>query len=141
MRRALGLLVVVVVLVPALAAIGKVENLRDDFVDISYSGNEGSLDWSGPWDEVSEGDGPGAGQIRVADQNCSNNNCLQMRSGLLGQLEIRRPADLGDFVTATIELDLSIDALLSTGTPVHTGEGERFGLDHTGELHTPPRVG
>ncbi|HUF14921.1 MAG TPA: hypothetical protein VMQ46_03435 [Acidimicrobiia bacterium] len=123
MRRCLGGVLVMALLVPAVVASAGSENYRDDFGEISYSGSDGSLEWSDPWVESEDndpegGNDPAAGQIRVVDDgNCSNNKCLRIEGGPLAQLWISRKADLTGFMTADLSFDLEIDpALLSTAT-------------------------
>jgi len=115
MRRLFGCLLVATLLIPALAAAAGTENVRDDFGSVTYSGNDGSIDWAGPWSEGGESDGPANGQVQIVAGQCSNNKCLRMRGGLLGTVEIRRTADLADFVEAELDFDLHVDpAVLST---------------------------
>lgn len=118
MRRFLALLVVAGLFLPAVSVVAKTENVRDDFGEVSYSGNDGSLDFSAPWSEIGESDGPASGQVSVADRNCSNNRCLQLRGGLVEAVGASRAADLSPFSNATLQFDLQMEAapLLSTAT-------------------------
>jgi hypothetical protein len=92
------------------------ESYEDRFDTVSYSGNNGSLDWSGPWSEVGENDGPASGQIRVGPGNCTEGNCLIIEGGLLADLAVRRAADLSGFLNARLSFDLRIDPALPTST-------------------------
>jgi hypothetical protein len=108
---------VTLLLIPALAATAQEENVRDEFNAVSFSGNDGSLPWAGPWTEVGESDGPASGQVKVGSINCSASKCLQLSGGALGQPGAQREADLSTMVTAVLSLDLIVDAaLFSTGT-------------------------
>jgi len=108
---------VTLLLIPALTATAREENVRDDFNAVSFSGNDGSLPWAGPWTEVGESDGPANGQVEVGSINCSASKCLQLSGGALGQSGAQREADLSTMATAVLNLDLIVDAtLLSTGT-------------------------
>lgn len=121
MRRTLGGIFVVVLLVPALvagASGGGVseESYKDYFDTVSYSGNNGSLNWAGPWVEGSESDGPDRGFIKVAEGSCAAGKCLEVSGGLLGQPSIRRAADLSEFLDARLHYRAHLDpVLLSTG--------------------------
>lgn len=121
MRKALGICVVAMAMLPALGA-GATEGettqetYKDYFDSVSYSGNNGSLAWSGPWVEENESDGPNSGAIRVVSSGCSG-KCLEIRGGLLlSEVRIRRAADLSGFLDAKLHFSLDIETL-----PVSTG--------------------
>jgi len=108
---------VTLLLIPALAATAQEENVRDEFNAVSFSGNDGSLPWAGPWTEVGESDGPENGQVKVGSINCSASNCLRVSGGLLGEAGARREANLSSLTTAVLSLDVNIEAaLLSLGS-------------------------
>lgn len=112
MRRGLAGVVVILLSIPALSvAAGDTADYRDDFGGVSYSGSDGSIDWSSePWSEDGTDDGePGKGMIHVGQENCSNNQCLHMESGLFEVLRIRRAADLSDLETAQLSFDMYIE--------------------------------
>jgi len=53
--------------------------VRDEFTAISYAGNNGTLDWTGPWVEAGETTSPTGGNIRVvASSYCQSANCLRI---------------------------------------------------------------
>ncbi|MEN8040541.1 MAG: hypothetical protein ABFR95_03470 [Actinomycetota bacterium] len=84
-----------------------VESFRDDFSGISYSGNNGTLSWSGSWRESGEGDGPSAGSVRVVDSDrCAGGvgRCLRIGSegGNLSNHGVARTADLENAQSATL---------------------------------------
>lgn len=46
----------------------RTESVRDEFSSGSWSDNEGTVDWAGPWQEndtLAGGDGPTVGQVRI----------------------------------------------------------------------------
>jgi len=84
-----------------------VETFRDNFTSISYSGNNGSLNWSGSWQEWGESNGATSGSVQVATSDrCSSGsgNCLRIGSdgGTLSNHGASRAADLTDAVSATL---------------------------------------
>jgi hypothetical protein len=83
------------------------ESFRDEFASISYSGNDGSLAWSGPWREIAESDGPTTGLVQVvASDRCSggSGNCLRIgvEGGDLANHGASREADLTGATSATL---------------------------------------
>ncbi|MEZ4684357.1 MAG: hypothetical protein R2932_60115 [Caldilineaceae bacterium] len=44
---------------------GSALNVRDDFDQISFAGNNGAIPWAAPWSELGEVDGPGNGNVAV----------------------------------------------------------------------------
>lgn len=84
-----------------------VETFRDNFTTISYSGNNGSLNWSDSWQEWGESNGATSGNVQVATSDrCSggSGNCLRIGSdgGTLSNHGASRTADLTDAVAATL---------------------------------------
>jgi hypothetical protein len=83
------------------------ESFRDNFNSISYSGNNGTINWSGSWQESGEGDGPASGSVQVtASDRCSggSGNCLRIGSdgGNLNNHGAYRTANLDNAVSATL---------------------------------------
>ncbi len=69
------------------------ETVSDRFNSISYSGSDGTQDWSGDWQEIGESDGPDAGDVRVVDSFVSN----ALRIGRFAEGKgLLRQADLSD---------------------------------------------
>ncbi|HEU4895858.1 MAG TPA: hypothetical protein VFT85_08480, partial [Acidimicrobiia bacterium] len=122
MRRWVAATLVAFFMLPALVASGEAvsdESYKDYFDSVSYSGNNGSLEWSGPWVESGESDGPGSGAMRVVSSgNCHSGRCLELRGGILSQPSIRRQADLSEFVVARLHFTAHLvpAPLLSVGT-------------------------
>jgi hypothetical protein len=88
----------------------------DRFHNVSYSGSDGSLDWSGPWVEVWENDGPDSGAVRVAtDPGCVAGRCLIIASDLLAvnRAGAGRLADASVFADA--ELSFHVGSTLLGG--------------------------
>ena len=80
----------------------------DELNAIAYNGNDGSLDWTGNWQEVSEADGPTAGFLRVAnDANCTSPNCLRIGhlDSDVTQRILRREADLSSSANWVLSYD------------------------------------
>ncbi len=56
---------------------------KDEFKTISFSGNDGSLTWSGPWTEWNDGGGAALGDVSVAlNSTCPDGLCLQLAAPL-----------------------------------------------------------
>lgn len=117
MRRRLGWLVLIALMVPSLAALAQTEeSFLDRFNAVSYSRNDGSLDWSGSWVESGENDGPSTGQVRVDGGLCSSGTCLTLSGGTLEEVGVVRRANLSGFLDARLHFQVEIaPALVSTG--------------------------
>jgi hypothetical protein len=101
-RRALATLTALLLLALAPVALGASQNYKDKFDTGGYSGNDGSLKWSGPWKEVGENDGPESGAVRVEGSGCSG-KCLTIYTGLLEVAAgAYRLADTEDFADAEL---------------------------------------
>jgi hypothetical protein len=86
------------------------ESFRDDFTSISYSGNNGTMNWSGSWQESGESNGPTSGSVQVtASDRCfgGSGTCLRIGSegGNLTNHGASRSANLGDAVSATLSFN------------------------------------
>ncbi|MEO1258229.1 MAG: DNRLRE domain-containing protein [Bacteroidota bacterium] len=54
-------------------------DVLDEFTAISFSGNNGTQDWTGDWVEIGETDGAATGDIAVKnDARCTSGNCLNV---------------------------------------------------------------
>ncbi len=93
-------LLLVAIVTPAVA--GSIETVRDEFSEISFDGNDGSVDWSGSWIELPFGDGPATGQIQVVGGNsCVDSKCLRLGDEVL-PVGVARQADLTGHVSANL---------------------------------------
>jgi hypothetical protein len=76
------------------------ETVRDTFSSVSYSNNNGSASWSGPWVETDvQGDGASGGNIRVSS------SCLYLHSDQVGD-GIYREANLAGASSAMLTFDM-----------------------------------
>lgn len=120
MRGVLGCALVFFLAFPVLVAGAETvseETVADRFDSVSYTGNNGSRDWAGPWVETGDDGKPETGQISVTGSNCSG-KCLKMTGGILAELAISRPADLSDFLDGQLSFYVHIEPalpLVSTG--------------------------
>ncbi|MCU0640117.1 MAG: hypothetical protein MUF59_09660, partial [Candidatus Krumholzibacteria bacterium] len=48
----------------------------DEFEVVSYDNNDGDTDWKGPWVEIGESDGPGAGLVFITDEPVTKDSVL-----------------------------------------------------------------
>jgi hypothetical protein len=79
-----------------------VETVADQFNSISYSGNDGSQNWSNNWLEIGESDGPGAGSVRVV--NSFQSYALRIGRFAKGKGLVRE-ADLSSATFAMLTFD------------------------------------
>ena len=80
----------------------------DEFNAVAYDGNDGTLEWTEDWQELSEGDGPTAGFLRVAnDGNCTSTDCLRIGhlDSDVTQRMLRREADLSSSASWVLSYD------------------------------------
>ncbi|MCH6566446.1 MAG: hypothetical protein IH811_11325, partial [Proteobacteria bacterium] len=73
------------------------ETYRDNFSAVSYSNQDGSMNWSGDWVEVNDNGSPSSGDIRI-----TNANRLRVKDN---DRSISRSADLSTYSTATLTFD------------------------------------
>jgi len=82
---------------------------RDEFNDTVYSGNEGTFNWLGDWQEINESDGPTSGDERVFDDLYDvpdmPTNQLYVRDNDGGGEGVMRALDLSNATTATLSFD------------------------------------
>ncbi|WP_286262979.1 DUF6701 domain-containing protein [Thalassotalea atypica] len=96
--------------------------VADNFNNISYSQNDGSIDWIGSWQEIGEADGPSSGIARVRNDNCSSGNCLRLGvpSGggaqTYSNIGVAREVDLSTASSATLTFNYRTG--YSSGTPL-----------------------
>jgi hypothetical protein len=112
MRRLAGLLVLTLLLVvPAVTAVGQAADYADEFSGASYSGNDGTLEFAGPWHEFGDDDSPGSGKLYVGGGECPDGNCLHMEGeGLvLQQFGVKRSADTSVFNSFHLKYDIHVD--------------------------------
>ncbi|HEY6635323.1 MAG TPA: hypothetical protein VI141_06885 [Acidimicrobiia bacterium] len=117
MRQARVVLVTLLLMATALTASATESGqYRDDFGDGNYSGNDGSLEFSGPWAEFGDTGGPGGGNVHVGPEYCSNNDCLHIEGGeglldlglVATSYGVQRAADLSMFTSAELCFDIQI---------------------------------
>jgi type II secretory pathway pseudopilin PulG len=84
------------------------DTYRDEFNASNYSGNDGTLTWSGDWQEINESDGPVRGdEIVMTDPLASPrppSNQLRVRDSDGGGEGVMRQVNLEGAVTATLSL-------------------------------------
>ena len=80
-----------------------IETVRDEFNSISPSGNDGSVNWSGDWQEINESDGLGAGDVRIVSDGRNNRLLIKDHDG--GGEGIQRQVDLSGASNATLTFD------------------------------------
>lgn len=82
---------------------------RDEFNDIVYSGNNGTFNWLGDWQEINESDGPTRGDERVFadlyEVPDMPTNQLFVRDNDGGGEGVMRALDLSNATTATLSFD------------------------------------
>lgn len=91
-------------LAPA-SALAQADTARDEFNAIGYSGDDGTISWAGPWQEVGESDGPTTGRVRVElVPECVAGNCLRIGGAGVSNngRGLFRQADFTGFGQATL---------------------------------------
>ncbi len=73
---------------------------RDEFNTLSYANNDGSLKWSGNWQEINESNGPSSGDEQITDDNGPYQ--LRLRDNDKGGEGVEREADLSGATTAIL---------------------------------------
>ena len=73
---------------------------RDEFNAVSFSGSDGTLEWTDDWIDVGEDDGPDSGDIRV--KNDDSNYQLRTKDNDYGGSGVEREADLRGSSSATL---------------------------------------
>lgn len=111
MRRAGAGFVVMLLLIPALAALAVTSsaNVKDTFPKVGYSGSEGSLPWAGSWVEFGDDGKAGTGRVHVGPEYCSGGNCLHVESQDMifdESAGVKRFADLSSLATAELRFSL-----------------------------------
>ncbi|MBN2793149.1 MAG: DUF11 domain-containing protein [Desulfuromonadales bacterium] len=82
------------------------DTFRDEFTTLGYNRQDGTVNWSGDWNEVGDDDSASSGDIRVSTYL----PVLQLEgdgsaSTTLGGPYIEREADLSSYATATLSFD------------------------------------
>ena len=78
----------------------------------SFSGNTGTLSWSGPWIEIGESDGAGSGLVTVAGwtSRCTSQYCLRIDDQQPGtSLGAQRSADLSGAASAVLTFSYALE--------------------------------
>jgi hypothetical protein len=108
-----SLTVIWVLAAPASAGLLAPEFL-DTFREQTFDGNDGYLDYNGPWVEVGEQYGPESGFVRVWDhQYCDGGYCLKMggHEGEAAGHGADRAVDLTNATAATLKFDFGRELL------------------------------
>ncbi|GMQ94105.1 MAG: hypothetical protein BMS9Abin12_1589 [Acidimicrobiia bacterium] len=102
-------LIIVIAALPALATTPTPNAIfLDKFTTQSFSGNDGTYDFAGPWLEISESNGPTSGFVWVWDHSyCDGAYCLKMggTSSEVAGHGASRAVDLGDATWAELSFD------------------------------------
>ena len=83
----------------------------DEFSNLLYNGNNGTVDWNNDWQEINESDGPGTGLARiVSDTRCAAGYCIRLGTNTdfdisFGDIGLSREADLSGSAAATLTFD------------------------------------
>lgn len=93
----LGVLAVLLLGLMVEPAIGGTETVRDEFNAISYSGNDGTQNWSNDWQEQNESDGCTSGYLQVISHSyCASGNCMYINAeGITGRALSRQANPYG----------------------------------------------
>jgi hypothetical protein len=100
------------------------ETVSDLFDTVSYSNNDGTLDWIGLWQEYGEADGPAAGIVQAATKH--NGGCLRFNppsKGTQTACSLVRGANLAGAITATLTFDYEFGNKTGQFTIQVSGDG------------------
>ena len=81
------------------------DTVRDEFTAISYSGNNGTANWSNSWQEIGESDGPNSGRVVVVSSSyAASGNALRIGGDevYIGSRGFSRQANLSGAASATL---------------------------------------
>jgi hypothetical protein len=99
--------------------VGGEDTYRDEFNASSYSGNDGTLTWSGDWIEINESDGATRGdevvQVDPLASPSPPSSQLRVRDNDGGGEGIMRQANLEGAITATLSLQYRRENLNNAG--------------------------
>jgi len=76
------------------------ETVRDEFNTVSYSGNDGTMNWNNNWQESGESDGPSSGLLQVVPDGSMRLGHKNAKD--LPALSLTREADLSGATEATL---------------------------------------
>ena len=83
------------------------ETVRDEFNTVSYSGNDGTQNWSSDWQELGESDGPGEGFLQVLAEGWMRIGVKNAKDLLARSLT--RKADLSAAATAMLSFEYMVE--------------------------------
>ncbi len=78
--------------------------VRDEFNAVSYSNNDGTINWGGSWQEIGEGDGTSSGTVVVNSYAGLSGNSLQLDTDFVSY-GVTRQVDLSEAASATLSFD------------------------------------
>jgi hypothetical protein len=110
------------------------EFIIDRFDWLSYGGSNGTVDWSGDWQELGESDGPLAGYIMVRlNPVVPKGNSLRLGGASCPPNKgIWRQVDLGGATAAVLSFDWNIDSADPyVGSDIYVQVSDNGGLDWT----------
>ncbi len=100
---------------------GEPATVRDELTAISYTGNDGNVDWTGGWLEFGETTSPTSGSIRVVSSSyCATGSCLRIGGDevSIDNRSVYREADLFSATSATLTFSYRRQLLDETGGSV-----------------------
>ncbi len=86
------------------ANLSDITTVRDEFTKGSYSDSDGTVNWSGSWEEIGEKDGTGSGMVVVNSYAGLSGNSLQIETDFLSR-GASRQVDLSGATSATLSFD------------------------------------
>jgi hypothetical protein len=128
MRKAIGPITFVIVFMLTIPALAHQNgDYKDKFDSIGWGGSDGSLSWSGPWQEIGDDNDEKFGSVRVVSSgNCKSGNCIGISAltTLLGPIGASRNADTSVFEEAELRFNLKATAsMLGSQLLVQVNEG------------------
>lgn len=110
--------------------------IRDQFLDTAFTGSTGSHNWTGPWSEIGEADGPELGNVTVSRFLGGTKQGLRIQQPDNGAL---RSADLSEATSATLSFTYRRKSFDSTSDIIRIEISADGGMNWTelGQLTGP----
>jgi Tfp pilus assembly protein FimT len=125
------------------------ETVRDEFNAISYGNNDGSVNWSGDWQEIGDWGGPYDGRIRIVNgelrfQEADYNDGIERSADLSGAASAYlsfnwRKEDCEEDISVYVSDDGSSFDLLDTFTGSYTSGSESYDISDYASANTTIR--
>jgi hypothetical protein len=125
------------------------ETVRDEFNATSYSNNDGTVNWSGDWQEIGDGGSPHNGRIQIVGgelrfQDANHNDGIERSANLSGATSAYlsfdwRTGHLEEDISIFVSDDGSSFDLLDTFTGIYASGSESYDIGAYASANTTVR--